>query len=363
MGAEEDFKGVIDIIEQKAYIFDDYERKETEIPEEYKERFQEAREFLVEKIADYDDEIMELFLDEKEIPVDSLKRVARRATQKLFITPVFTGAAYKNKGVQLLLDAIIDYLPSPIDVGAVVGTDIDNEEKSHTRSPSPHDPFSALAFKLIHDPYVGQQTFIRIFSGELKSGMQIRNTTKGKMERIGRIMKIHAKDREEVTQAGPGDIVALIGMKLTRTGDTLCDPANPLYLESIHIPPTVIEMKINPRTRKEQSKLGEALSKLANEDPSFNIRFDDETDETIVSGMGELHLEIIMDRIKQEFGVEVEVGEPSVAFRETITREIDSAYKHSKQSGGKGQFAHTVMRLEPNSGNEYEFVDKIKGGL
>jgi elongation factor G len=193
--------------------------------------------------------------------------------------------------------------------------------------------------------------------------MQIRNTTKGKMERIGRILKIHAKDREEVTQAGPGDIVALIGMKLTRTGDTLCDPANPLYLESIHIPPTVIEMKINPKTRKEQSKLGEALSKLANEDPSFNVRFDDETDETIVSGMGELHLEIIMDRIKQEFGVEVEVGEPSVAFRETIMREIESEYKHSKQSGGKGQFAHTVMRIEPNSGNEYEFVDMIKGGV
>lgn len=317
----------------------------------------------MEKVAEYDDEIMELYLEEQEVPVELLKRIARRATHKLFITPVFTGAAYKNKGVQLLLDAIVDYLPSPVDVGAVVGLDVDDEEKSHTRNPSHSDPFSALAFKLIHDPYVGQQTFIRIFSGSLKSGMQIMNTTKGKMERIGRIMKIHAKDREEVTEAGPGDIVALIGMKLTKTGDTLCDPDHRLFLESIHIPPTVIELKITPKTRKDQSKLGEALAKLSNEDPSFNVRFDDETDETIVSGMGELHLEIIIDRIKVEFGVEVEVGEPAVAFRETITTEIESNYKHSKQTGGKGQFAHTVMRLEPNDGNDYEFVDMIKGGV
>lgn len=362
MGAEEDFIGVIDVVEKKAYLFEEFERREIEIPEEYKSKCQEAREALVEKVAEYDDELMELYLDEQEVPAEMLKRVARRATHKLFITPVFTGAAYKNKGVQLLLDAIVDYLPSPVDVGAVVGIDVDDPEKSHTRNPSKQDPFSALAFKLIHDPYVGQQTFIRIFSGHLKSGMQILNTTKGKMERIGRIMKIHAKDREEVTEAGPGDIVALIGMKLTKTGDTLCDPANSLYLESIHIPPTVIELKINPKTRKEQSKLGEALGKLANEDPSFNVRFDDETDETIVSGMGELHLEIIMDRIKEEFGVEVEVGEPAVAFRETITSEVESEYKHSKQTGGKGQYAHTHLRLEPNEGNEYEFVDMIKGG-
>ena len=363
MGAEDDFVGIIDIIEKKAYTFDDFERQEIPFPEEYISKCDEARNHLLEKIAEYDDEVMELYLEEKEIPVELLKRVARRATHKLFITPVFVGAAYKNKGVQLLLDAIIDYLPSPIDVGAVVGTDIDDETKSHTRNPSTHDPFAALAFKLIHDPYVGQQTFIRIFSGELKSGMQIYNSTKGKMERIGRIMKIHAKDREEVSVAGPGDIVALIGMKLTKTGDTLCDPDHRLFLESIHIPPTVIELKVNPKSRKEQGKLGEALSKLANEDPSFNVRFDDETEETVISGMGELHLEIIIDRIKEEFGVEVEVGEPAVAFRETITAEVESNYKHSKQTGGKGQFAHTVMRLEPNEGNGYEFVDMIKGGV
>jgi elongation factor G len=362
IGAEDDFTGIIDIIENKAYSFDDYERKEIEIPQAYTAKVAETRNNLLEKLADYDDEVMELYLNEQEVPVELIKRIARRATHKLYITPVFVGAAYKNKGVQLLLDAVVDYLPSPVDVGAIVGTDIDDPEKSHTRGPSTHDPFSALAFKLIHDPYVGQQTFIRVFSGKLKSGMQIYNSTKGKMERIGRIMKIHAKDREEVSEAGPGDIVALIGMKLTKTGDTLCDPENRLFLESIHIPPTVIELKITPKSRKEQGKLGEALSKLANEDPSFNVRFDDETEETIVSGMGELHLEIIMDRIKEEFGVEVIVGEPAVAFRETITMEVESNYKHSKQTGGKGQFAHTVFRIEPNEGNGYEFIDMIKGG-
>jgi len=363
IGAEEDFSGIIDVLDQKAYVFDEFIRKEIEIPAEYVEKTKEARDNLIEKIADYDDEVMEMFLEEQEIPNEKLKQIARDATLKLFITPVFCGSAYKNKGVELVLDAVVDYLPSPIDVGAVVGTDVDDEEKSHTRNPSIHDPFAALAFKLINDPYVGQQTFIRIFSGELKSGMQILNTTKGKMERIGRIMKIHAKDREEVTTAGPGDIVALIGMKVTKTGDTLCDPSNKLFLESIHVPASVIELKINPAKRKDQSKLGEALNKLSNEDPSFNIRFDEETEETVVSGMGELHLEIMMDRIKEEFGVEVEIGEPSVAYRETITMEQESDYKHSKQSGGKGQFARTVMRLEPNEGNGYEFVDKIKGGV
>lgn len=362
IGSEDDFSGIIDIIEQKAFVFDNNDRKEIEIPKEYVEKAKSARVALVEKLADFDDEIMELYLNEQEVPVENLKRISRRATHKLFITPVFCGAAYKNKGIQLLLDAIVDFLPSPIDIGAIVGTDMDDDSKSHTRNPSIHDPFAALAFKLIHDPYVGQQTFIRVFSGKLSSGMQIFNSTKGKYERIGRIMKIHAKDREEVSEAGPGDIVALIGMKLTKTGDTLCDPGHKIYLESIHIPPPVIELMISPKSRKEQSKLGEALSKLANEDPSFTVRVDDETEETVISGMGELHLEIIIDRLKHEFGVEVEIGEPAVAFRETITAEIESDYKHSKQTGGKGQFAQTVMRIEPNSGNGYEFVDLIKGG-
>lgn len=362
MGSEEDFKGLIDLFEMKAYIFQDFERIEADIPGEYLEAAQEARLKLIEKVAEFDEEVLELYLDDKEIPLELLKKAARQATLRLLITPVFCGAAYKNKGIQLLLDAVVDYLPSPIDIGAIVGMDIDNPEKSHTRCPSPKDPFSALAFKLIHDPYVGQQTFIRIFSGSLKSGMAIQNTTKGKPERIGRIYRIHAKDRQEISEAGPGDIVALVGMKLTKTGDTLCDPNHPVFLESIHVPPPVIELKIGPKKRKDQDKLGEALAKLANEDPSFNVRYDEETEETVVAGMGELHLEIIMDRIKEEFGVEVEFGEPSVAYRETITAEVESNYKHSKQTGGKGQYAHTVMRLEPNEGSEYEFVDKIKGG-
>jgi elongation factor G len=362
MGAEDDFKGIIDVIERKAYVFEGHERIETEIPEEYLQKSEVAHATLVEKLADYDDEIAELFLEDKEVPLEKLKLVARDATLKLMITPVFCGAAYKNKGVQLLLDAVVDYLPSPLDIGAVIGTDIHIEDKSHTRNPSVHDPFSALAFKLIHDPHVGQQTFIRIYSGQLKSGMQIYNATRDKNERVGRIKRIHAKDREDIQEAGPGEIVALIGMKYTKTGDTLCDPAHPLFLESINIPPSVIELKISPAKHKDQAKLGEALHKLASEDPSFNTRYDEETEETVVSGMGELHLEIIIDRLREEFKLEVEVGEPAVAMRETITEEVLVDYKYAKQTGGKGQFAHIVMRLEPNDGNGYEFIDHIKGG-
>lgn len=362
MGAEDEFEGIIDVIESIAYRFDDKGRIETPVPEQYKDKLSEARAQLLEKLADFSDEVAELFLEDQEVSNELLKRAAREATLRLNITPVLCGAAYKNKGVQLLLDAIIDYLPSPLDIGAVVGTDVDNPEKSHARHPSANDPFSALAFKLINDPFVGQQTFVRVYSGLLKSSMQVLNSTKDKHERIGRIMKIHAKAREEVSEAGPGDIVALIGLKLTKTGDTLCDPAHPLHLESITVPATVIEMKINPASRKDQSKLGEALHKLTNEDPSFNVRYDEETEETIIAGMGELHLEIIIDRLKHEFGVEVDVSEPSVAYRETITTEREASYRYSKQTGGRGQFAETHFRIEPNEGNGYEFVDRIKGG-
>ena len=362
MGSEESFIGMIDVIQRKAYTFEDKECIESEIPEEYKAAAEEARNILAEKLSDFSEEIMSLFLDEKEISNEMLKTTAREATLKLLITPVFCGAAYKNKGVQLLLDAVVDYLPSPIDKGAIVGTDIDDLEKSRTRNPSPNEPFSALAFKVIHDPFVGQQTFVRIYSGTLKSGLQILNSTKNKHERIGRLLRISAKEREEVYEAGPGDIVALIGMKFTKTGDTLCDNDHPLLLESIHIPQTVIELKVMPPKPKDQQKLGEALGKLVNEDPSFKVRFDEETEETVISGMGELHLEIIIDRLRHEFNVEVEVGEPAVAFRETITIEKELDYKFAKQSGGKGQFARTVMRIEPNEGKGFEFVDKIKGG-
>jgi elongation factor G len=362
IGVEEEFTGLIDIIGMKAYKFTDKSTEEIPIPAEYAEKAREARAQLIEKLSDFNDELAELFLEDKEIPFELLKQAAREATLRLNITPVLCGAAYKNKGVHMLLDAVIDYLPSPPDIGAVVGTDVDNPEKSHARHPSIHDPFSALAFKLINDPYVGQQTFVRIYSGQLKSGMGVLNSTKDKNERIGRIMKIHAKDREEVSEAGPGDIVALVGLKLTKTGDTLCDPDHPLHLESITVPATVIEMKILPTSRKDQSKLGESLHKLSNEDPSFNVRYDEETEETIIAGMGELHLEIIIDRLKHEFGVEVDVSEPSVAYRETITTEVEASYRYSKQTGGKGQFAETHFRIEPNEGNGYEFIDRIKGG-
>ena len=360
IGSEENFEGIIDIIANTYYKFEGGDRIVKGIPDEFKEKVGQLRNKLAEKLSEYNDEVMELFLDEKEIPNHLLKLASRDAALKLLITPVFCGAAYKNKGVRLLLDAIIDYLPSPIDVGAIIGLDTDNPEKTHSRCPSATDYFSALAFKLINDPFVGQQTFIRIYSGTLKNGMQILNSTKGKTERIGRILRIHAKDREEISEAGPGDIVALIGMKTAKTGDTLCDPNNKLLLENITIPPPVIELKINPSKRKDQSRLSEALSKLSNEDPSFNAHFDDETEETIIAGMGELHLEIIVERIKDEFKIEVDVGEPSVSYRETITQEVEVDYKHSKQTGGKGQFAHVVMRLEPNSGNAMNSLTKLK---
>jgi elongation factor G len=313
-------------------------------------------------LADFSEEIMELVLEDKHVPSELLLSVAREATLKLLITPAFCGAAYKNKGVQLVLDAVVDFLPSPIDAGVVIGHDVDDKEKTLSRLPSPKEPFSALAFKLINDPYVGQQTFIRIYSGKLESGMSILNSTKGKTERIGRILRIHAKDRVEISSAGPGDIVALIGMKRTKTGDTLCDAKNPLYLESIEVPPPVIELKINPKSRKEQGKLGEALAKLINEDPSFCVRFDEETEETIMSGMGELHLEILIDRLRDEFNIDVEVGEPSVSYREAMTKEVEVEYRYAKQSGGKGQFAQTLMTIEPMDEGGFEFIDKIKGG-
>ena len=362
IGAEDEFEGMIDLITQKAYNFNDENRIEIEMPAEYQEKAIELREELVERLAEFDDELMELFFDEQEIPAELLKKVARKATLKLLITPIFCGSAYKNKGVQLVLDAVIDYLPSPIDVGAIIGTDVDNEEKTISRNPSSKEPFSALAFKLINDPYVGQQTFIRTFSGTLRSGMSIINTTKGKKERIGRIFRIKAKEREEIKEVGPGEIVALIGLKHTKTGHTLTDIDNQMHLETIHIPPTVIEMKIIPKNRNEQEKLGIALGKLANEDPSFNIHFDNETEETIIAGMGELHLEIIIDRLQDEFKVEVEVGAPSVALRETFREEKRLRLRYSKQSGGKGQFAEIEFRIEPNHGNGFEFIDQIKGG-
>ncbi|HEY1406627.1 MAG TPA: elongation factor G, partial [Spirochaetota bacterium] len=364
IGAEENFQGVVDLIRQVAITYTgENERVEGPIPAELVEKAKAGKQNIIEKLADFSDEVGELYLNEQEVPLELIKKAARECTIKMLITPMFCGSAYKNKGVQDLLDAVLDYLPSPIDVGAVVGTDIDDAEKTHDRRPSESEPFCALAFKIINDPYVGQQTFVRIYSGKLESGTTVLNSTKDKKERIGRILRIHAKDREELTSAGPGEIVALIGMKDTKTGDTLCDTSHPVILERIYIPPSVIEMKVAPKRKIDEEKMGVALHKLGTEDPSFHIRVDHESAETIISGMGELHLEIMVDRMKEEYGLEVEVGEPSVAFREAIKKEAEQETKYVKQSGGRGQYAHTVIRFEPNPGKGFEFVDMIKGGV
>ena len=363
IGAEASFEGMVDLVQMNSVRFVEKERIVGPIPEAMMEQAQAARRNLVEKVADLDDDVAELYLEDKEIPTELLMAAIRKATIKLMMVPVLCGAAYKNKGIQLLLDAIVDYLPSPKDLGAVIAHDPYNEEKTCQRNPSENEPFAALAFKLINDPYVGQQTFIRIVSGKLVNGMSVYNTNKAKSERVGRIFRIKAKEREEIAEAGPGEIVALVGMKYTRTGDTLCDEKAPVLLENIHIPPAVIEMKVNLEDKKNRSKLSEALAKLCNEDPSFRAHFDEETEETIIAGMGELHLEIIVDRINTEFKVPVTVGAPSVSFRETITAPFECNYKFSKQTGGKGQYAHTVIRFEPNPGGGFEFVDVTKGGV
>ncbi len=363
IGAEENFAGTVDLVTGKAWIFRDLEGEVGEVPEDLKALVAEKRAVLLEKLAEYDDEIAELYLDEKEIPVELINRITRRCVLRSQVTPVFCGAAYQNKGVQKLLDAVCAYLPSPLDPPAVTGVDIDDPEKTHTRHPTSTDPFCALAFKIIHDPYVGQQTFVRTYSGVLKAGQTLLNATNGTKERVARIMRIHAKDRQEIPEVGPGDIVALIGMKDTHTGHTLCDTVSPLLLETVTIPETVISVKVSTETPKELEKLHQSLRKMSLEDPSFRVRVMERTSETVISGMGELHLEIIVDRLKTDFKVNAIVGAPSVEYRETITTECEHAYKHVKQSGGKGQFAHTVMRVEPNPGGGFEFVNHIVGGV
>jgi len=362
MGSEENFHGIIDLVEMKAVTYKGLDMVFGEIPDEYKETAALMHGKIVEKLADFSDVIMEKFLEEEPVSVEEIKEATRDAVLKLLITPVFCGTAFKNKGVRMLLDAVTAYLPSPIDRGIVLGYDPENPEKTISRKPSCKRPLAALAFKIINDNYVGQQTFVRVYSGELHSGSYIYNSTKEKKERIGRILRIHASNREDTNVLGAGDIGALIGSKFTTTGDTLCDAAHPILLENIHYPETVIDLKVSPTSMKERDKLGIALNKMALEDPSFNVRFDQETEETVISGMGELHLEVIVDRLKSEHKVEVEVGKPAVAFRETITHEVRHEYKFKKQTGGHGQYAHIVFRVEPNPGEGIEFVDQIRGG-
>jgi len=362
IGSEENFQGIIDLVDMTAVTYSELEMIVSEIPGQLKEQALKYRDQMIEKLADFDETLMEKYLNEEEITPDDIRQAARHAVLRLLITPVFCGSAFKNKGVRKLLDAVVDYLPSPIDRGIVLGYDINDHKTTISRKPSWKRPFSSLAFKIINDNYVGQQTFIRVYSGELYSGTYVYNSTREKKERIGRIMRIRADEREEVDVLRAGDIGALIGLKITTTGDTLCDEKCPILLENIHYPETVMDMKIMPASLKERDRLGIALNKMALEDPSFKVRYDSETEETVISGMGELHLDIVVDRLKTEHKVNVEVGKPAVAFRETLTCELRHEYKFKKQTGGHGQFAHILFRVEPNPEHGIEFVDHIKGG-
>lgn len=360
---EGDLQGVVDLLQMKLLCFENGAQTVSEIPESLQAEAKKWRNVLAERVAEFDDEVLALFLEEKEVPAELLLKATRACVLKSLFTPVFCGAAYRNIGLQPLLDAITDYLPSPADAGEVVGFNPDNVEKTQVRVPSLSAPFAGLAFKIIHDPYVGQQTFVRIYSGSIKSGDTVWNPGKQKKERIGRILRIFARDREEIEEAYAGDIVALIGMKVSTTGDTLCSMDSPILLENITVPPSVISVKAMVDSRQERDKLALSLKKLALEDPSFTFHFDEETEEAIISGMGELHLEIILDRLKLEFGVKAVAGEPSISYRETLTSEGNANTRYVKQSGGKGHFAHCVLRMEPNPGKGYEFVDMIKGGV
>lgn len=365
IGKEETFVGIINLVNMKAYIFkDDLGNiiEETEIPADMQELATEYREKLVEAISETDEDLMMKYLEGEKLTEEEIASGIRMATINVQITPVFCGSAYKNKGVQMLLDAIVAYMPSPVDIPAISGMSIDDNEEI-SRRPSDGEPFSALAFKVMTDPYVGKLAFFRVYSGVLKLGSYILNSTKNKKERIGRILQMHANSREEIKEVSAGDIAAAVGLKSTTTGDTLCDPDHVIVLESMDFPEPVISVAIEPKTKASQEKMGIALQKLSEEDPTFRTHTDDETGQTIIAGMGELHLEIIVDRMMREFKVEADVGRPQVAYKETITEYVEVEGKYAKQSGGRGQYGHVKLRLTPQEpGAGYEFVNKIVGG-
>ncbi len=366
IGSEENFRGPVDLIKMKAYIFDDEslgaKYVETDIPDELMPQALEYREKMIEKLADYDDVILDKYLSGEEIGEDLIKAALRRGTIELKITPVLCGAAFKNKGVQQLLDAIVDYLPCPLDIPPIKGIDPITGNEAIRRASS-SEPFSALAFKIMTDPFVGQLTFLRIYSGTLSAGSYVYNSTKDIKERIGRLLHMHANKREEIKEAKAGDIVAAVGLKKTLTGDTLCDENHPVILESIEFPDPVISVAIEPKTKADQDKLSVALNKLAQEDPSFKVSFNEETGQTIISGMGELHLDIIVDRLLREFKVGANVGKPQVAYRETIRQKSQAEGKFIRQTGGRGQYGHVILEIEPlEPGGDFEFVSKIVGG-
>ena len=369
LGLEDQHHGVIDLILMKAYQFKDETlgaKFETiAIPSEFEEEAKHWREKLLEALSEVDDELMEAYLNGKEISKDQLMKAIRKGTVGHKITPVLCGAAFKNKGVQQLLDAVVDFLPSPVDIPPVKGKSYGGSEpKELTRKPDLKEPFSALAFKIMTDPFVGQLTYLRIYSGKVENGTTMLNGRRGKKERLGRILLMHANKREEITSAGAGEIVAAVGLREAMTGDTLCDPENPIVLESITFPEPVMQIAIEPKTKADQEKMGDALFKLSQEDPSFRVKTDEETAQTLISGMGELHLEIIVDRMLREFKVEANVGKPQVAYRETITKKVESEGKYIRQTGGRGQYGHAVLTIEPaEKGKGFVFESAIKGGV
>jgi len=359
---EEEFCGVVDLVEMRAYLYEGFERTEVPIPTAMTERVAAARQELLEALAEFDDALMERYIEGQPVEPAMIRDATRHAVARMLIVPVLCGAAYRNSGIQLLLDAVVDYLPSPVDVGAVVGTDPERPEKTHSRTPSTSDPLAALAFKIIHDPYVGQQTFVRIYSGRLAKGDAVWNSTRRMKERVGRILQIKAKERIDLDAAEAGSIVALIGLKKTATGDTLCDGEHPLLLESITVPESVVHQRVRAPSQKEEEKLVRALQRLALEDPSFVLSHDPETQEMILGGMGELHLEVLVDRLRSEFGVSCDVDTPQVAYREALGRPVEVEHKHVKQTGGHGQYAHVVIAFEPSPTQKLEFASKVRGG-
>jgi elongation factor G len=367
MGLEENFKGIIDIAKMKAYLYKDEtlgaEYDIIEIPEEYKEESKKYHDEFIEKACDFNDSLMEKYLAGEEVDVDAAKKAIRQGSLEFKVVPVFCGSAFKNKGVQPLLDAVVDYLPSPLDVPPMTGIN-PKTEKEEIRRPSDDEPFSALAFKIASDPYTGQLTYIRVYSGILASGSYVYNSVKDSKERIGRLLKMHANKKEEIKEVHAGDIAAAVGLRSTTTGDTLCDESNIIVLESMEFPDPVISVAIEPKTKADQEKLGLSLQKLTIEDPSFKVKTDLETGQTIISGMGELHLEIIVDRLTREFKVDANVGKPQVAYKETINKKVESEGKFIRQSGGRGQYGHVWLEIEPlGKGAGYEFENKIKGGV
>ncbi|MDD3995665.1 MAG: elongation factor G, partial [Bacilli bacterium] len=363
IGSEDNFNGVIDIIERKAYHYDGKSEEvaiEVEIPSDMKEKVEEYRTLLVEAAAEFNDELMEKYLEGKEITIQEIKKAIRSGVTDVKFFPVMCGTALNNMGVKLALDAIVDYLPSPIDVEAFKCITMDGEETE--RHPSDSEPFAAMVFKIMADPFVGKLSFFRVYSGTLKSGSYVLNSNKDEKERVGRILQMHANNRTEISEVFAGEIAAAVGLKVTTTGETLCDEKKAVILDPMKFPEPVISVAIEPKSKADQEKMGIALSKLAEEDPSFNQKSDSETGQIVISGMGELHLDVLVDRMRREFGVEATVGKPQVAYRETITQAGDCEGKYIKQSGGRGQYGHVWIKFEPNPEKGYEFVDSIVGG-